>query len=42
MDIYLLLALIFLGIPFVLGIIGVVINKIKTGSWWEGQGFGKK
>lgn len=36
-----IIALIILGIPFILGIIGVIILKIKTGKGWYGQGYGK-
>lgn len=41
MDILEILGCIFLGIPLLLGIIGVIITKIRTGVWWNGQGFGK-
>ena len=37
-----ILALVFLGIPLVIGIIGVIIEKIRTGHDWIGQGFGRK
>ena len=42
MDVVTIMAIIFFGIPFILGVIGVIINRIRTGVWWEGQGFGKK
>lgn len=42
MDIFTIIAIIIFGIPLILGIIGVIINRIKTGAWWVGQGFGKK
>ena len=28
-------------VAFILGIIGVIIEKIRTGNWWNGQGYGK-
>lgn len=37
-----ILALIFLGIPLVIGVIGVIIEKIRNGHDWIGQGFGRK
>jgi hypothetical protein len=42
MDVFEIIAIIIFGIPLLLGIIGVIINRIKTGAWWTGQGFGKK
>lgn len=41
-DTVLIVSAILLGVPFVLGVIGVIIERIRTGHWWEGQGFGKK
>lgn len=42
MDVFEIIAIIIFGIPLLLGIIGVIIYRIKTGAWWTGQGFGKK
>lgn len=36
-----IIALIILGIPFVAGVIGVIITKKRTGRRWKGQGFGE-
>ena len=38
----LIIAAIVFGVPLILGIIGIIVEKIRTGNWWEGQGFGKK
>ncbi len=42
MDIYGILGLIFLGIPLLLGVIGVIIEKRRKGRSWIGQGYGDK
>ena len=42
MSILEILAIIFLGVPLVLGVIGVIILKIKEGKSWIGQGYGRK
>lgn len=33
---------IFLLLCFVAGVIGVIIEKIRTGKGWIGQGYGRK
>ena len=42
MNTIMIIAIILFGVPLVFGVIGVIVNRIKKGSWWEGQGFGKK
>lgn len=42
MNIYEILGLIFLGVPLILGVIGVLILKIKHKKEWVGQGYGRK
>jgi len=42
MNIYLILGFIFLGLPLILGVIGVIFLKIKTRKNWIGQGYGRK
>lgn len=42
MNIFEIIGAIILGVLFVLSVVGVIIEKIRTGHWWEGQGFGKK
>lgn len=32
----------FLIIPLIIGIIGVIIERIRNGHSWIGQGYGKK
>ena len=39
MNIYEFLGLIFLELPIIIGVIGVIILKIKTGKNWTGQGY---
>lgn len=42
MDIMDIIALVVLGIPLLLGIIGIIIEKKRTGKNWIGQGYGRK
>lgn len=42
MKLYDILGLIFLGIPLIIGVIGVIIERIRKGKRWIGQGFGEK
>lgn len=42
MNIFEIIAWIILGSGFIIGVIGVIIEKIRTGKSWIGQGFGRK
>lgn len=33
---------ILISLEFVLGVIGVIVEKIRSGKSWIGQGYGKK
>ena len=41
-DVLTIIGAIFFGVPLILGVIGIIVERIRTGHWWEGQGFGKK
>lgn len=41
-DTMFIIGAIFFGVPLLLGVIGIIVERIRTGHWWEGQGFGKK
>lgn len=42
MDIIEIIAWIILGGGLIVGVIGVIVEKIRTGKNWVGQGFGRK
>ena len=42
MNILEIVGIIIFGSAFLLGVIGVIVGKIRTGNWWIGQGFGRK
>lgn len=42
MDIIDIMGLIVLGVPLLLGVIGVIITRIRSGKSWIGQGYGGK
>lgn len=41
MDTLEIIAIILFGVPLIIGVVGVIVTKIRTGNWWHGQGFGK-
>lgn len=36
-----IIALIVFGVPFIAGVIGVIVHKKRTGRRWKGQEFGE-
>ena len=42
MNIYEIIGLIIFGGGLIIGVIGVIVEKIRTGKRWIGQGFGEK
>ena len=42
MNIFELIILIMVIAAFILGVVGVIIEKVRTGKSWIGQGFGRK
>lgn len=42
MKIFEIISCIFLLLCLIVGVIGVIIEKIRTGKDWIGQGFGRK
>jgi len=42
MNIYEILGLIFLEIPLLIGVIAVIVEKLRSGKSWIGQGYGRK
>ncbi len=42
MSILEIIGCIILGIFLLIGIIGVIVEKIRTGKSWIGQGYGQK
>ncbi len=40
MSLWEIVGCIVLGVPFIIGVIAIIIQKIKTGRSWKGQGYG--